>query len=261
MSSPQSSPDMYIDTSKELHETDVFNFACTPEKSCFTHCCYDLSLILTPYDIYRLKKRMEMDSDTFLKKYTAVHVGSESGIPVVMVNIEKETYKCPFLDENKGCTVYEDRPGACRTYPLARITYKKDDMTIGDYYYIVKESDCTGHKDPKPWTVGDWINHEGLREYNHFNDFFAEVLEARKKSGIIHLHADQINDFYMACYNIDDFRRFFLEGPNLDRMMEDQTVIDTISNDDMELIKYAFNWAKRKIFGGCPSCPIAGCGK
>ncbi|OCC15255.1 hypothetical protein DBT_1378 [Dissulfuribacter thermophilus] len=249
-----------LDTSKELRSKDEFCFSCVPDKDCFTQCCYDLTLMLMPYDIYRLKKALGMSSKEFLERYTSVHVGPGTGIPVVTVKMEGPYLKCPFLEEGKGCTVYNDRPGACRAYPLARIAQRSHETgEIDEYYYVVRESDCRGFKDCKSWTVEEWVQHEGLSEYNEFNDLFSELIHAKNKSGVGQLNADQIEMFYMGCYDIDSFREFFLEGPNLDRYMEDEATIQKLQEDELELLKYGIRWVKKKLFegGSCIACGLS----
>ncbi len=250
------SPEAYIDNSKPMQDDDTFCFSCTPDRKCFTNCCYDLNLVLMPYDIVRLKNRLGMKSGDFLKKYTGVHVGQETGLPVILLRMEGPYLKCPFLEENKGCTVYEDRPGACRTYPLARMARRSTEMDgVEEFYYIVREPDCQGFNNGKEWTVREWKKGEQIEKYNEINDVFGEILQAKQVANIPHLSADQIEIFYMGCYDIDAFREFFLNSPNLERYMEPDEVIERISADEEELLKYGMRWVKKKLFeGGCLSC-------
>ena len=64
-----------------LELDDEFQFACSPEVPCFNQCCRDINQYLTPYDIFRLKKRLNMDSGDFLNKYTVEHIGPQTGLP------------------------------------------------------------------------------------------------------------------------------------------------------------------------------------
>ncbi len=246
-------PEAYIDKSRQLKDEDTFCFSCTPNKSCFTNCCYDLNLILMPYDILRLKNHLGMKSSDFLKRYTSIYIGQNSGCPVVSLNMEGPYLKCPFLEEGRGCMVYEDRPGACRTYPLARMACRSREREgVEEFYYIVREPDCKGFQDGKEWTVKSWKDNEDIEPYNEMNDIFGEILQAKTVLGIDYLSADQINTFHMGCYDIDSFRRHFLEGPNLDRYMESEEVIESISNDEQSLLKYSMRWVNKKLFqGGC----------
>ncbi|HDH98766.1 MAG TPA: YkgJ family cysteine cluster protein [Deltaproteobacteria bacterium] len=246
-------PETYIDKSRQLKDEDTFCFSCTPDKGCFTDCCYDLSLILMPYDILRLKNHLGMKSADFLKRYTNIYVGQNSGLPIVSLNMEGPYLKCPFLEEGKGCTVYKDRPGACRTYPLARVACRSQEREgVEEFYYIVREPDCEGFQDGKEWTVRGWKENEGIEQYNEMNDIFGELLQAKTVAEIAYLNAGQIDIFHMGCYDIDGFRKHFLEGPNLDRYMESEEVIEAISNDEKSLLKYGMRWVNKKLFQrGC----------
>ncbi|MCK4426551.1 MAG: YkgJ family cysteine cluster protein, partial [Deltaproteobacteria bacterium] len=164
----------------------------------------------------------------------------------------------PFLEEGKGCTVYKDRPGACRTYPLARMACRSRDREgVEEFYYIVREPDCEGFQDGKEWTVRSWKENEGIEQYNEMNDIFGEILQAKTVAGIAYLNADQIDIFHMGCYDIDSFRQYFLEGPNLDRYMESEEVIEVISSDEEALLKHGMRWVNKKLFQrGCLSCSL-----
>jgi Fe-S-cluster containining protein len=248
-----SEQECYIDHEHPLVEEDSFCFSCTPEKECFTACCYDVNLVLMPYDVVRLKRRLNMRSDEFLKRYTSVHVGQGSGVPVLTMNMERNSFRCLFLEEGKGCSVYEDRPGACRTYPLARMIHRSVNDQITVRHYVVREPDCKGFEAGVRRSVKEWIEHEGIAPYNAMNDIFSELLQAKNEAGVSVLNADQIETFYLGCYNIDAFRDFFLNGPNLDRYMEDPQVIERISQNEDTLLEYAMRWVKKKLFSGC-SC-------
>jgi len=49
-----------------LKPEDNFRFACHDGLECFTRCCRDTTIFLTPYDILRLKNALGISSETFL---------------------------------------------------------------------------------------------------------------------------------------------------------------------------------------------------
>ena len=51
---------------------NAFQFNCYPGVTCFTRCCQDVTIVLTPYDVLRLKNSLGISSDEFLDKYTPV---------------------------------------------------------------------------------------------------------------------------------------------------------------------------------------------
>ena len=86
-----------------------FKFKCHPGVECFTKCCRDINIILTPYDVIRLKNRLELSSEEFLALYTEPQMLEKTGLPVVTLKFLPEEDKdsdgklCPFVRENGCC--------------------------------------------------------------------------------------------------------------------------------------------------------------
>jgi Fe-S-cluster containining protein len=147
-----------------------FKFACNKDLPCFTKCCANLNLVLTPYDVLRLKNRLKLSSEAFLKSYTISYVDQAYGVPVVKLKMNNDkTRQCPFVTP-EGCSVYEDRPGACRLYPVGRAASKiSEKHSTGEYYFIIKESHCLGFNDSANssyrciiWPVTTWMISDAL---------------------------------------------------------------------------------------------------
>ncbi len=47
-----------------------FKFKCHKNVQCFTKCCRGINIVLTPYDIIKLKNRLQLPSEQFLAIYT-----------------------------------------------------------------------------------------------------------------------------------------------------------------------------------------------
>ena len=227
-----------------------FRFACHKDLSCFTKCCANLNLVLTPYDVLRLKNRLNLSSEAFLKKYTTSYIDEAYGVPVVKLKMNNdETRRCPFVSP-EGCAVYQDRPGACRLYPLGRAASKiSEECPAGEYYFVVKESHCLGYNEKQEWTVQEWIINQGMDEYNAINDFFMNITAGRRAKTIKALSDRQLQMFYMACYSLDEFRRFVFETTFLDKFDIAQDVLNPIKTDNMKLMAFAFQWLKFSLFG------------
>ena len=228
-----------------------FRFACHKDLPCFTTCCANLNLMLTPYDVLRLKNRLNMTSDVFLERYAVCYVDEKCGIPVVKLKMNSDpTRRCPFVTP-KGCAVYEDRPGACRLYPLGRAASKIfEGHQAGEYYFLVKESHCLGLNERREWTVQEWIEDQGLDEYNTMNDVFMDVTAGRRTKNIKGLNDRQLQMYYMACYSLDDFKRFVFETTFLDKFDITPEVLNRIKIDETD--------RKLEIPHMRKSCPGAG---
>ena len=227
-----------------------FRFACHKDLPCFTKCCANLNLVLTPYDVLRFKNRLNLSSEEFLENYTTSYVDEAYGVPVVKLKMNNdETRRCPFVSP-EGCAVYEDRPGACRLYPLGRAASKiSEECSAGEYYFVVKESHCLGFNEKREWTVQEWIINQGVDEDNEINDLFMNITAGRRAKTIKALSDQQLQMFYMACYNLDEFRRFVFETTFLDKFDIAQDVLNHIKTDNMKLMEFAFQWLKFSLFG------------
>ena len=64
-----------------------FKFQCHPGVKCFTKCCRGINIILTPYDIIRLKNRLDLPSEEFLTLYTEPQILEKTGLPVVTLKL------------------------------------------------------------------------------------------------------------------------------------------------------------------------------
>ena len=226
-----------------------FRFACHKDLACFTKCCARLQLILTPYDIVRLKTRLKIDSDQFLDQYTDIKMDSHPRFPMVRLLMSQDKdKKCPFVTSD-GCTVYEGRPGACRIYPLGRAALKiEKQFETKETFFVVKEGHCLGFQETREWTIEEWLSNEGLEEYNRMNDLWLEILHSPKSLGTEPNLTRKIQMFYMASYNLDRFRNFIFKSPFFERFDVDPEEKELISADDVALMKFAFNWLKFSLF-------------
>lgn len=66
---------------------------------------------VTPREIEALAKRLRMSVDAFGRLYLR-RIGGRSSL------VERANHDCIFWEEGKGCTVYEERPEQCRTFPF-----------------------------------------------------------------------------------------------------------------------------------------------
>ncbi len=228
---------------------DTFRFSCSKEVPCFNECCRDLNQFLTPYDILRLKNRLEISSGEFLKQYTVQHTGPESGLPVVILKPEKNPeLKCPFVTPS-GCSVYEDRPGSCRIYPLIRmLSRSRETGEMKEQYYLLKEPHCFGFAQNKIQSVREWIKSQGVEIYNEMNDLLMEIIALKNRyyPGVMDMKSAHL--FYMACYDSDTFRTHVFENRLFDNLNLENKKSDIIKDDDSEFLRLSLVWLKQALF-------------
>lgn len=234
----------------KMTKDSEFSFACHPGVPCFNACCADVNIFLTPYDILRLKNNLGMTSEEFLSKHTVSPFDKNSRYPIILLAMnEDEKKSCPFVGEN-GCTVYEDRPWACRMYPLGMGSQKDAaDGTGRDFYFLLEEDVCKGHNEKTRQTVAEWIENQGIAEYDKMGYYFKELTLHEFFSKPENLTAKKIEMFFTACYNLDKFREFVFESTFFDKFEVDDETKEKIRNDDEELLKFSYFWLRFALFG------------
>jgi Fe-S-cluster containining protein len=227
--------------SLRMDAEQTFRFNCSPGVSCFTQCCRDVTIVLTPYDVLRLKNALDITSGEFLEQYTLIIPKAQRLIPLVVLKMDEETKHCPFVSE-KGCRTYEDRPWPCRMYPL-------DMGDDGTFRYIAESSRCKGFQEDEVWRIGEWLVNQGVVPYDEMNGLLSQITTPLM-SQELDIDNPKISQMtFMALYNLDKFRDFIFKSSFLDRFEVDQTRIEKIKRSDVELLKFAIDWIKFGLFG------------
>lgn len=228
----------------------TFKFSCYGEISCFTKCCADLNLVLTPYDILRLKKRLGISSDEFLNRYTETNLDKHLRFPMLTLQMNRDQNRtCPFVSTS-GCELYEDRPGACRIYPLGRAALKVDkEKDTREKFFIVQEEHCLGFQEDMTWTVEEWMANEGVNEYNAMNDHWLEIISSPRSLGNKEEIPRKLQMFSMASYNLDKFRAFIFKSRFFDLFEVTRDLRERLNSDDEALMMFSFDWLKFSLFG------------
>ncbi|MBF0557386.1 MAG: YkgJ family cysteine cluster protein [Nitrospirae bacterium] len=225
-----------------------FSFKCYKSIGCFTKCCSNIDILLTPYDIIRLKKKLGLSSGEFLDRHVLIEIDEKTSHPFVFLKMNEDAGRsCPFVSP-EGCTIYSDRPANCRYYPLGQASLKKMDENINvavteEFYFFVKEEHCLGYKEDVEWTVKSWREDQGVDIYDDMNRGWKEILFRRNLPGC-ELDEKKQKAFYMACYDVDRFRRFVFESRFLETFDIDKALLDKISGDELELMKFGFEYTK-----------------
>ena len=235
---------------KPFSDDAPFQFDCHPGISCFTECCAGLQLLLTPYDILRIKNRLNISSDEFLDQHTETLFDRHPRFPMVKLSMRKDQgHRCPFVTE-KGCAIYEDRPEACRLYPVGRASALVDrEAKTREKYFIVDEAHCRGFQEEKEWALTEWVNHEGVKEYKDMNDRWLGIMSSSKSLGPKAHLARKHQMFFMASYNLDKFRKFLFESKFFDHFEVDEKLRGKMETDDVSLMGFGFDWLKFSLFG------------
>jgi uncharacterized protein len=223
---------------------DKFTFDCHPGVSCFNACCGDINIFLTPYDVLRLKRRLKISSTEFLSRYTVKPFTKEQKLPVVVLKMhdDKEGKPCQFVGPD-GCGVYEDRPWPCRMYPVGTASPREGK----DFYFLMEEEGCEGFKEGEIRTVGEWIENQGVGPYNEAGEEF-KAINLHPALNKLELNPNQMQMYYVACYDIDRFREFVFDSSFLDKYEVEPETVEAIREDDEALLQFGFRWLRTSLF-------------
>ncbi len=232
-----------------LSPESTFRFACHKEVPCFGKCCADVNIFLTPYDVLRMKRALGILSGEFLDRYTSTLVMGENQIPLVMLKMHEEgDRKCPFVSE-EGCTIYADRPWACRMYPLGLASSRGSSGSGEEFCFIVGEDSlCQGFKEDKEWTVAAWLEDQDVRTYDAKSESYMRFTLhphfVEKKA----LDGPKVQMLYKALYDLDGFREMIFGSTFLDRFEVRQDLREALKTDDEDLLEFAIKFLRFALF-------------
>ncbi len=236
---------------KVLGPDSKLKFSCYKGISCFNACCKRSDITLVPYDVLRLKQRFGMTSEEFLDKYTVPYPMDQDKVPGLKMKVNDDG-ACPFLDEENGCTVYEDRPTVCRYYPLAVLNIReKDSSEPQTQYSLVVEEHCKGHEEDRELTVEEYRKEQGCDEFDFYNQEWYELILKKKSAGpgVGKPNEMSLQLFFMASYNTDMFRRFVLSDKFRASYDIPEETYEQIEKDDVALLQFGYKLMRQALFG------------
>lgn len=131
-----------------LKRDEVFCFDCIQCGEC---CRNREDILLNPFDVFRLCRKLQMEVHEFFKKYCDLYIGHSSKFPIVRIEY-RSTYglngqvtgtRCPFLGQKNGlyyCRVHDSKPFVCFSYPLGRVREPGEK----EKYILQEDVSCNG---------------------------------------------------------------------------------------------------------------------
>lgn len=179
---PQIFKEKLGDGFKFVKEDDTFEFKC---KQCGACCINRDDILVSPLDIYKGAKVLNMDSETYCKKFISFNLGPTSGLPVATMG-QAENGFCsllvfdPLIGKYK-CRVHNGgQPFVCSAHPIGRIMkiegknqesiYKglKSANKI-NYDYVKVESCRTGSINTDTHVIKDWLDNGRTPEEEYWS--------------------------------------------------------------------------------------------
>lgn len=184
------------------HAEDLVEVSCNGCKGAAS-CCHGMgkSIILDPFDIFRLTTDLELSFEQLLADKLELNV--VDGIILPNLKMTGEAESCAFLQDGK-CVIHASRPGICRIFPLGRYY---DNHTM---HYILQVDECPLRVRTKI-KVNKWIDTPDLKRNEEFVThwhYFLNAVEAVIKSTaddklVRNLNMYLLNIFYVQKYDPD----------------------------------------------------------
>ena len=185
---------------------DMVKVGCHDCAGC-SDCCRDMgeSILLDPYDIFRLEKNLGQTFEQLLSGPVELHVDEGLILPNLKMQ-GNEKPACTFLNEQGRCKIHAFRPGLCRLFPLGR-NYEEDKL---NYFLLIHECPM---KNKSKMKVSRWIDTEQVKEYEKFlvswHNFTkrlrAEIAAYTSEETIKQLNMRFLQTFYLRSYEQEDF--------------------------------------------------------
>ncbi len=235
---------------RQLDATSTFCFDCRPDLACFTSCCSDVNIVLTPADVLALARKRGLSTRELLDQHTLTPITKALHLPVVMLKMGAAPEKrCPFVTE-KGCSVYEARPWACRMYPVGTaLPPARPGVAPEPVHFLFEDDFCHGRRGERTWTVAQWETDQGIREREELERGFRELVGHPWFIGGRQLDPRRVELFFMAAYDLDTFREFIFSTTFVKRFDLDPALVESLRTDDHALLRFAFRWLRYALFG------------
>ena len=229
----------------------MIQFNCHKGIACFNAFCKNIDITLTPYDIVRLKKRLGMTSYELLATRTTRFDMDAHDVPGVKFRTQKGSSACQFLTED-GCSVYPDRPTACRYYALGTTSMRiVGTSSEEDFYLMVKEDHCLGHQEPKVQTVREYREEQGVDRYDEANKEWRQIVLKNRSCGptVGKPSARSLDFLYLCSYDVDGLGAF-IKSPGVGEVFDlDEAAMQGLMNDEVTLMQLGFHLLKQVLFG------------
>ena len=226
----------------QLKLEDHFTFTCNKSLECYTSCCRDVNIFLTPHDVIRLKKAMGITSTEFLEQYTDIVVVSGKHLPLVQLRMDENNDKRCFFVRPNGCLYYPHRPWACRMFPL-------DENQQGGFTITASPERCHGLVKGTDWEVREWLKDQGATQSKEMDGSY-DSLSAHEFLRELDIENEEIlNMVVKALWDVDGFRQMVLKSSFLDKFELEPERIDVIKYDDLAMMDLGYDWVRFGLFG------------
>jgi hypothetical protein len=153
--------------------------------------------------------------------------------------MDPETLRCGLVTED-GCSVYENRPWACRIYPLDLA------REPGKYRTIVGRERCLGLKEGTPRRVDLYLQSQGIdATYAEMDEALQAVLPRNAQPGS--MRGEALASILSLAYDLDRFAQMIHDEDFRSSVeVDDETVREAVENDEA-LLRLALRYIRSEL--------------
>ena len=233
---------------ESLSPDRTFTFRCHAGLACFNRCCRTPTIVLSPYDLLRLKNFLGITSGEFLQRYTRREMEAATNLPLIFLDAFKSPEGgCPFLGSG-GCTVYPQRPAACRLFPIT-MGSQLTRQGVVDHYFCRRLDYCRGFDAGVEWTVASWRANQGFDEYDRGRREWLEILLRAGLTGAVAQDARVQDLLVTLTYDLDKLRHLLAEPGGLPQQPLRGEALEELQASDAALLRFSYRYLKAVLFG------------
>mgnify|MGYP000425916210 CR=1 FL=1 len=188
---------------------DRFEFHCTQCGKC---CTNREDILLTPRDLFRAAKELNMAVKDFFSEYCEKYIGDNSRLPVIRLKPRGTIRRCSLL-ENRRCRIHKSKPVICAMFPVGRMVAIDQESGEKKTTYLIDPIICGDNSQTR--TVRERLLESGVPVYDKFfykwHEQIGEMhLKVKAIEGmcssaeIVHITWDLMSILLYLNYDIDE---------------------------------------------------------
>lgn len=150
---------------------DSFEFHCTQCGKC---CTNREDILLTPRDLFRAAKELNMTVKDLFSEYCEKYIGDNSRLPVIRLKPRGTIRRCPLL-ENRRCRIHKSKPVICAMFPVGRMAATETSTGKKETSYLLNPIICGDNSEAH--TVREWLLESGVPVRDEFFYKWYEQIE------------------------------------------------------------------------------------
>ncbi len=155
---------------RKINTTEILPLTCTREGSC----CHGNQVLLNPWELALLASQNKLTTKDFKNTFT-----EDGGIRLKFNGKENKYLKksCSLYSEEIGCSSHENRPLACRLFPIGRQIQENKSAYFfeGEQFPCFKE--CPNVTNLKSLKLEEYLKGQKIKNHEYAQDAYLEVTQ------------------------------------------------------------------------------------